>query len=244
MSKTLLAWVAILGLTAVLARAADEKPTTGKLVEKKLDKGDDERAKLAYLLYLPDGYEKQKSWPLVLFLHGKGDRISRLKRFGLPRQVEREKRPFILVAPQNPSSGFWNVRALGGLLDDVTTKHKVDKDRVYVTGLSMGGFGTWALAAAYPDRFAAIIPICGGGNPRSASKIKDLPIWAFHGAKDTIVRPERTEVMVKALKAAGAKNVQLTIYPDAQHDSWTRTYRNPKVWTWLLEQKRAPGKKE
>jgi predicted peptidase len=105
----------------------------------------------------------------------------------------------------------------------------------------MGGYGTFSLVAAYPDRFAAAIPICGGGSPASAKKIKDLPIWVFHGAKDETVPAKRSEVMVKALKDAGSKSVKFTLYPEAKHDSWTQTYRNEKVWEWLLQQKR--GKK-
>jgi len=120
----------------------------------------------------------------------------------------------------------------------------VDKDHIYVTGLSMGGFGTWALAAAYPDRFAAIVPICGGGSPASAAKLKDLPIWVFHGAKDRAVPPSRSEAMIKALKKAGSKKVKYTLYPDADHDSWTEAYNDPKLWEWLLEQKRSGEKKK
>ncbi|MCI0640327.1 MAG: prolyl oligopeptidase family serine peptidase, partial [Gemmataceae bacterium] len=177
----------------------------------------------------------------VLFLHGLGDKIERLKRAGLPRQVEKKKQPFVLVAPENPSRGG-RPTALNALLEDGAAKHKNDPARMYVTGLSMGGFGTWSLAAAYPDKFAAIIPICGGGNPANAKKIKDLPIWVFHGAKDTTVPPIRSETMVKALKEAGAEHVKFTLYPNAAHNSWTPTYSNPEVWDWLLKQKRVVKK--
>src|SRR5262249_25165213 len=158
------------------------------------------------------GYGKgDKAWPLLLFLHGAGESgsdLKRVKRHGPPKLIERGKDfPFIVVSPQSPGRG-WDPRTLNALLDDVAAKHKVDKDRSYVTGLSMGGFGTWALAAASPDRFAAIVPICGGGTPGDAKKIKDLPIWVFHGAKDSVVPPNRSEAMVKALKSAGAKEVK------------------------------------
>ena len=103
----------------------------------------------------------------------------------------------------------------------------------------MGGFGTWGLAAAYPDKFAAIMPICGGGDAHDAAKLKHLAIWVFHGAKDNVVPPNRSESMVKALKDHGAGNVKFTLYPNAGHDSWTETYNNPEVWDWLLKQKRA-----
>ena len=145
------------------------------------------------------------------------------------------------MSPQSPQrgAGGWRsqVETLNGLLDDVMAKYKVDKDRVYVTGLSMGGYGTWALAAAHPKRFAAIVPICGGGNPADAAKLKDLPIWVFHGAKDRAVPLARSEMMVKAIKKAGG-NPKFTVYPEAGHDSWTESYDNPELYTWLLKQKR------
>jgi len=238
-----LAWC----LLAVVAAAPPpprpaEKVAVGKLQRKTFDK--DGKTKIEYLLYLPQGYDKDdRRVPMVLFLHGKGDKLTNVERRGLPKQVERKKEDrFILVAPEAPGGRFWNPRDLAPLLDEMEGKYRIDKDRVYVTGLSMGGYGTWSLAAAYPDRFAAIIPICGGGNPATAKKIKDLPIWVFHGEKDDRVPIARSEAMVEALKKAGAKSVEFTRYPDARHDSWSETYRNPKVWEWLLSQKR--GKKE
>jgi predicted peptidase len=116
-------------------------------------------------------------------------------------------------------------------------KYRIDKDRVYLTGLSMGGYGTWALAAAHPEKFAAIAPICGGGNPAEAAKLARLPIWVFHGAKDPTVPIERSKEMVEAIKAAGG-DAKFTIYPEAGHDSWTETYNNPELYQWLLAQKR------
>jgi len=240
LASSLLAVVAAAPPVAPQPKA--EKLVVGKLQRKTFDK--EGKTKLDYLLYLPQGYDKNtKDVPLVLFLHGKGDKLTRMERGGLPKQVERKKdHPFILVAPECPGGRGWAPRDLAPLLDDVSGTYRVDKDRVYVTGLSMGGFGTWSLAAAYPDRFAAIIPICGGGNPASARKIKDLPIWVFHGVKDDVVPITRSEAMVNALEKAGAKGVKFTKYPDAKHDSWSETYRNPKVWEWLLSQKR--GKKQ
>jgi predicted peptidase len=224
--------------------AGDDKDSPGKQVAKQFDK--DGSVKLHYLLYLPTDYAKSdKSWPLVLFLHGAGETgsdLNKIKIHGPPKLIEQKKDfPFIVVSPQNPQRG-WQAETLNGLLDDVIAKYKVDKDRVYVTGLSMGGYGTWALATAHPEKFAAIVPICGGGNPADAKKIKDLPVWIFHGAKDMTVPPSRSEAMEKALKEAGAKEVKFTLYPDAGHDSWTATYNNPEVWEWLLKQKRIGGK--
>jgi predicted peptidase len=220
----------------------------GKQQAHTLDKDITVHIKMNYLLFLPEGYDPkaEKTWPLLLFLHGAGESgtdLNKVKIHGPPKIVETKKDfPFILVSPQSPQFG-WNVAALKALLDEVQANYKVDADRVYVTGLSMGGFGTWALAAAYPDRFAAIVPICGGGEPILARKLKDIPAWVFHGAKDSVVPLARSEVMVKALKGAGG-NVQFTVYPDAGHDSWTETYNNPKLYEWLLQQRRgkAPAK--
>ena len=199
------------------------------------------KASLDYLLFLPQGYEKSnKQWPLMLFLHGAGESghdLAKVKVHGPPKVVETKSDfPFILVSPQSPGRG-WNPDLLNGLLDDVIQNYRVDTNRVYLTGLSMGGFGTWELAAAHPERFAAIAPICGGGNPKDAQKLARLPIWVFHGAKDPTVPLARSQEMVDALKAVGA-NVKFTVYPEAQHDSWTETYNNPEFYQWLLEQKR------
>jgi predicted peptidase len=208
----------------------------------KLDKKVDLR--LDYLLYLPRDYERKDAWPLLLFLHGAGERgsnIEKVKEHGPPKLVERGTEfPFIIVSPQCPEGEAWNwkLKSLSVLLDEVTTHYKVDPDRIYVTGLSMGGFGTWALAAYTPNRFAAIIPICGGGELSSIRRLKNLPIWAFHGAKDPIVPVERSQELMDALKVAHG-NMKLTIYHDVGHDSWTATYDNPEIYKWLLEQKRS-----
>jgi predicted peptidase len=113
---------------------------------------------------------------------------------------------------------------------------------VYLTGLSMGGFGSWALACRYPERFAAVAPICGGGDRYRVSRLKDVPVWVFHGAKDPVVPVQASVDMVEALKKAGG-NVQLTVYPEAQHDSWTETYNNSKLYEWFLSHKRNDQKK-
>lgn len=204
------------------------------------------RARLEYLLYLPKGYGKDqdKRWPFILFLHGagqRGDDVQAIKKHGLPKILDgRDDFPAIVVSPQCPLDDWWTsqVDSLIALLDDTTARYAVDPDRVYLTGLSMGGFGSWALAASQPERFAAMIPICGGGTRSMAARIKHLPVWAFHGAKDEIVPLARTEEMVEALEKAGG-NVKLTVYPDAPHDSWTRTYDNPEVFVWLFSQRRG-----
>jgi predicted peptidase len=199
------------------------------------------RIQLNYLLYLPPDYDKQDSWPLLLFLHGAGERgddIELVKKHGPPKLIaEGRKFPFVVVSPQCPHDRWWEPLELLALLDAVASQHKVDADRVYVSGLSMGGFGTWRLAFFAPQRFAAIAPICGGGEKYWASQIRHLPVWAFHGAKDTGVPPERSQAMIDELKKQGS-SPKLTIYPDAGHDSWTETYNNPEFYSWLLQQKR------
>jgi predicted peptidase len=203
---------------------------------------------LDYLLYLPPEYERKNGWPLILFLHGAGERgndIQRVKDDGLPEMLEKGKKlPFIVVSPQCPRGEAWNskLKALSALIDEIVANYKVDQDRVYLTGLSMGGFGTWALAADTPDRFAAIIPICGGGDLTSVGRLKHLPIGAFHGAKDDIVPIEGTRELVDALTKVHG-NVKFTVYPELKHDSWTVTYDNPEIYKWLLEQKRVPRRK-
>ena len=196
-----------------------------------------------YLLYLPPNYEAKEKWPLMLFLHGSGERGNNLdlvKKHGPPKLIGAGKGfPFIVISPQCPKDRHWEPLELTVLLDDVISKLKVDTDRIYLTGLSMGGFGTWQLAAYAPDRFAAIVPICGGGDTMWAKRIAHLPAWVFHGAKDPGVPLKRSQDMVDALKKAG-DNVNFTVYPDAGHDSWTATYDNPKLYEWLLEQKRRP----
>ncbi len=196
---------------------------------------------LDYLLYLPKDYEAQEHWPLLLFLHGSGERgadLELVKMHGPPKLIDAgESFPFIVVSPQCPSDQWWEPTELTALLDEIVEKYKVDEDRIYVTGLSMGGFGTWSLAHYAPRRFAAIAPICGGGEIYWAKQISHLPAWAFHGAKDKGVPMARSESMLDALKKHGGEP-KLTIYPEAGHNAWTETYANPKFYEWLLQQKR------
>lgn len=194
-----------------------------------------------YLLFLPEGYgKKDKKWPLILFLHGAGERGSNLnlvKKHGPPKIVQDKKDfGFIVVSPQCPKDEWWpdKVETLTHLLDDIIAKYDVDESRVYLTGLSMGGYGTWSLGCAHPERFAAIVPICGGGRRFFAPRLKNTPVWAFHGAKDRVVPPSESEQMVKAVNGSGG-SAKLTVYPDAYHDSWTKTYDNPELYEWLLK---------
>ena len=195
-----------------------------------------------YLLYLPEGYGKDGTkWPLVLFLHGAGERgtdLELVKKHGPPGLVGAGKEfPFILVSPQCPEDEYWSVPVLKALLDRILERLSVDRSRMYLTGLSMGGNGTWRMATAYPDLFAAIAPVCGWGDPARVSVLKHIPVWAFHGKKDPVIAFERGESIVKHLKAAGG-NVRFTVYEEAAHDSWTETYQNPDFYEWLLGQKK------
>lgn len=235
--------VPFLSITALcLATAttyAADKPTEGTQVEQKLEVT--VPVTMNYLLALPKEYESKEKWPLLLFLHGageRGDNLEQVKRHGPPKLIAAGKDlPFIVVSPQCPANRRWESIELTALLDEIVAKYKVDEDRIYVTGLSMGGFGTWSLATHSPERFAAIAPICGGGETFMARSLVKLPVWAFHGEKDSVVRPVRSTEMVEAIKAAGG-DPKLTLYPDLSHDSWTITYDNPEFYTWLLEHKR------
>jgi predicted peptidase len=198
---------------------------------------------LNYLLYLPKEYgdDKSKRWPLILFLHGAGERgsdLNKVKALGPPKLVaEGKEMPFIIVSPQVPERSTWDPEALDALLGQIVGQYAVDEDRVYLTGVSMGGAGTWRLASAHPERFAALAPICGWGDPGMARRIGSIPTWVFHGARDDIVPLQASQEMVDALKQAG-NEAKFTIYPDAGHDSWTETYNNPAVFEWFLRHQR------
>jgi len=210
------------------------------------------KAQVSYLLFLPKGYDPKaaKRWPLILFLHGAGERgtnIWRVAIHGPPKNVSTlPDFPFIVVSPQCPEGQIWSREPLLALLDDVIAKYAVDTKRVYLTGLSMGGYGTWDLGLWHPERFAAIVPICGGGQIISVllagrdrgAALRSLGVWAFHGGKDPVVPLEESQRMVDALKKAGVEDVHLTVYPEAGHDSWTETYKNPKLYDWLLKHER------
>jgi len=231
------------------------------------------QAELGYLLYLPPGYDAKSAtkWPLILFLHGAGERGTNLTQVavhGPPKLVKKNPpvpkkegdearkdretatrllaEKFIVVSPQCPDDQCWDSDAVLGLLDRVQASHKVDKSRVYLTGLSMGGYGSWALLAKAPERFAAVAPICGGGSAidfllparGKTAALKATPVWAFHGAKDSVVLLAESERLLALLKKTGVKDVQLTVYPEANHDSWTATYNNPKLYEWFLSHER------
>ncbi len=199
--------------------------------------------KLHYSLYTPDDYyDNDSDYPLVLYLHGVGERGEDLKKIeanGLPEIISKGKTfPFLTLAPQCPVFGWWSrpeyVEALAGLLSEVTKAHRVNTKKIYATGLSMGGYGTLALAQKYPELFAAIIPICGGMDDHDSIKLlKDMPIWLFHGDLDQ-THPVERSITIYDLLSPVNKNIKLTIYEGVGHNSWDETYANDEIYDWLL----------
>lgn len=222
-----------------------------------------ENNQLDYLLHLPKSFRQGGSikWPLLLFLHGAGERGSDLelvKVHGVPNFLDtKEDFPFIVISPQCPEDSYWvnETELLMALIDDITQKYPVDIDRIYLTGLSMGGIGAWHLAIANPSRFAAMAPVCGSLSvPEfrseelrlslsveelfvNLSSLKDLPIWAFHGDEDEIVPLTETKDMIDELRKHG-NDARLTVYEGVGHDSWTRAYANQDLYEWFLEKSR------
>lgn len=198
---------------------------------------------LKYLLWIPAEYKKErnKSFPLLIFLHGSGERgdsLEMVKKHGPPSFVENSPDfPFITVSPQCPNGTWWNTEDLQLMLEQLIAKLRIDPSRIYLTGLSMGGFGTWSWASKYPVQFAAIAPICGGGDIQFADELKSTPVWAFHGEADPVVPVKRTIEMVEAVNISGG-SARMTIYPGVGHDSWIKAYNDPDLYTWLLEHKR------
>lgn len=202
-------------------------------------------AKASYLLSLPDGYSDRpdKLFPLLLCLHGAGERgddLELVKVHGPLREVEKGRHlPFVIVAPQCPAGEVWDPHTLSALLDEIEERLRIDPERIYVTGLSMGGYGTWALACHQPERFAAIVPICGGGNPVAATRIVHLPIWAVHGDQDEVVPLHQSQIMVERLLAAGAERVRFDVLEGCGHDAWSDLYAGDELYEWLLSQRRT-----
>lgn len=197
-----------------------------------------------YVVYVPREYDPSKKWPLIVFLHGAGERGSDgliQSDVGLGRAIRTnpERFPCIVVMPQCPAKVWWDKA-----LDDIeasyaktVAEYSIDPARVYLTGLSMGGYATWGYGAEHVDRYAALIPICGGGKTEDAAALAKVPIWAFHGTVDDVVKVDESRKMVEAVKAAGGK-IKYTEYPKLNHNSWDATYSDPKVIEWLLAQKR------
>lgn len=208
-------------------------------------------AHLNFLLYVPEDYGKapQQKWPLILYLHGAGDRgnnLDYLKTGGLPQKLENESNfPFLVLSPQgNGEYEFWSkdemVRSLFVLLEEIQGHYSIDPKRIYLTGASVGGDGTWEIGLHYPEHFAALVPVMGYYGypfevPANICDLKNVPIWAFHGAKDETIPLDAEEGLVNALKACGG-NVRFTVFPDSGHDIANEVYENSDLYTWMLSQ--------
>ena len=233
-----------------------EEPVPGKQVEQVLKVGD---GAISYLLYLPKNYVAPNSaaasatvrWPLILFLHGRGESdgpLSTVKKWGLPNFIEHGVDfHYIIASPQcPPKPKSWNSAEeqalLVALLDHLGKTLPIDEDRIYLTGLSMGGFGSWRLAADHPERFAAVVPICGGGDPKDAIKLKNLPIWVWHGLADPTVPVKKSIDMVEAIKRAGGTTIRLTTLEGIGHVSWQAAYASPDLYAWLDKQSAAKNR--
>lgn len=200
-------------------------------------------AKIRYLTFLPKSYSaKGAPVPLIIFLHGSGERgndLNKVKVWGPPAIAEKDPAfPFMVVSPQAPDGEWWHANLLKGMIDEVLAKYNVDRSRVYLTGLSMGGYGAWDLAIRYPDYFAAVAPVCGGGTPIQVARMKHVPTWVFHGLKDDAVPERESARMVAALKEAGG-DVRYTVLPDAGHaDTWIYAYGEAGLFDWFLAHRR------
>lgn len=205
-------------------------------------------AEYAYREHYPAGYADDQAarWPLLIALHGAGERdvtldVLQTHHYFAPMyQFTSAQYPCIVVIPHCPPRQYWRAELLDTLLDTLLEAERADADRVYLTGFSMGGYGTWLTAEKYPERYAAIAPICGGGEPTAAIRLKHVPIWAFHGAKDPVVPVQETLEMVEALLALDI-HPRVTIYPEGNHGVWDETWANEELYAWLLQQRRNGG---
>lgn len=210
-----------------ISGAQDQVAKSQKVIRKSI---------VSYQCYIPDNQEGKM--PLLIFLHGSGERgndINLVKKWGPPQLIEQGKEfPFIVLSPQCPESRWWDIFELDRWLDEMIDKYPVDVDRIYLTGLSMGGFATWQWACAFPCRFAAIAPVCGGGDLQFADELKTVPVWAFHGKDDNVVPAIRSTEMVAAVNKNGG-NAKQTIYEGIGHDSWIKAYNTEELYTWFLQ---------
>jgi predicted peptidase len=239
---SLVALLPLLIMAPLRAQKSDAK--WQDLLEKRTFEGD--KGSLPYRLLKPEGSDSKKKYPLVVFLHGAGERgkdnSAQLKHgvVNFASGENRKKYPCFLIAPQCPTGQFWsgkNTQLVLDLIAAVRKEFPIDEKRIYVTGLSMGGYGTWSLLAQKPELFAAGVPICGGGAETDAPTLAKISIWAFHGDEDKAVKVERSRTMIEAIKKAGGKP-KYTEYRGVGHDSWTATYRDPEMMKWLFAQKK------
>ena len=222
--------------------------SSARLIDSQLEVTTSETLK--YHLYYPVNYGvyPEAKYPLLLFLHGGGEAGADLKAFkdnGLAKLMARGKKfPFLILAPQNPHPRmWWNTRAVNQLLDTITANNKVDKNRIYLTGLSRGGGAAWEMAVQYPDKFAALAVVCGMAPVPYASWInKDMPIRVYHGDQDKSIPIAESIAMVDKLKEMGYQ-VDFTVYKGGGHNVWDRTYENEELYQWFMEQQKITSPK-
>lgn len=201
----------------------------------------DDKLPYNYIVSLPDGYEKSdKAYPMILFLHGRslqGSNIEKVKRYGIIYEILNGKKlDFVVVAPQ--ANAGWDSDKLIQLLDHTQKLYRVDTCRTYLTGMSMGGYGAWFLAGDYPHRFAAVAPVCGGGDTKDASRLTNMPTWVFHGARDRAVPISESQKMVNAIKAKKGDKIKFTIYKRDGHGELVKVFRMDDLYKWFLQHER------
>jgi predicted peptidase len=201
-----------------------------------------QRVRVRYLVYLPSNYSSSEKFPLLLYLHGsgrRGDDLSLLEKEGPPRLLAQGKSfPIVVVSPQCADKARWDSRLLLDLLKQLKDKFSIDSTRIYVAGYSMGGFGTWDLITAAPSDFAAAVPVAGGGDPVSAARILEIPIWCFHGAHDKVVPLEADQKIMGAIRAAGGNRGRLTVLENDGHGICDAVFGRSDLYEWLLQQHR------
>lgn len=207
-----------------------------------------------YAVVLPKGYSSGgEAWPAILYLHGLGevgDDLTTLLERGLLKELhDGLEIPFIVIAPQAMYTDHYqdgwkrNEGDILKVLADAQQRYRIDPDRIYLTGISMGGIGSFYMASQHPQLFAAVAPIAGEGNTAWVAEYHGLPFWVFHGVKDEVISIDGAQAMVDRMKADSI-DVQFTSYPEAHHDSWTSTYRNPELFRWFLTHRRDSAGQE
>ena len=235
-------WLLLVLLIAILSCASSADTPRGFLAKSIKLGGKD----IKYVVYVPPAYDPSKPNPTIISLNGKGecgtDGFRQVFHLGGAIMLSMEKWPFIILFPQKQYAlEEWEEHPwedqddmVMAILKKSEAEYKIDKSRLYLTGLSQGGHGTWALAAKHPDLFAAIAPICGWGDQSMASKLGKMPIWTFHGDADTTVLPDKSQEMVNWIKEAGG-SPKFTVYPGVGHNSWDKAYREENLPEWFLE---------
>lgn len=237
--------LAVLAFFTFVSVAIGQEPLIGQHIREYRD----DTATRQYLFYLPGEYGKTDcKWPMIVYLHGassRGTNLGRVRKCGIPWLADHEKDfPFIAVSPQCPKGKRWvdiDTGWIMNIIDEISTEYAVDRDRIYITGVSMGGHGAWYLAHKYPDRFAAVAPLCGRVDTTWAESLKDMPAWVFHGSRDRVCPIRYSNDIVDTLRSIGA-NVKYTVYPKAGHDIVTRTYGNQELYDWFLQHHRNENK--